>query len=247
MLNLFLAFITAFWTMFIWSISWWVGLLLRPILIFLWFNPLVVIWSVRVASIFWEIPTLIILQKSKKIDWKLVLFLIFPMFIWSFLSAVLLLSIDEKIINYLMWTFLILSWITLILKKDLWLEDKSLKPNFTLNLKSFFWTILISFFNTITWWLWVLFSSFFVYIYKKTYIQASALTKTSSYIWSWLSSLIFLYSWVIDFKLLISLIFWFLLGSYFWTKFSLKKWESWMKYLILTIIFISSIKLIFFK
>lgn len=248
MVNLLLAFIVAFLSMFIWSISGWIWLLLRPILIFLWFNPILVIWTVRVASLFWEIPTIILLQKSNKIDWKIVTFLLFPMFLWSFISTIFILFIVKDYINYLIWLILLFSGITLLIKKDLWInnKNKNIKINSKINILVFIFTTIISFFNTITGWLWSLFTALYIYVYGKTYISAAALTKTSSYIWSWIASFVFLYSKNFDLKLLIVLILWFLLWSYFWTNYGLKKWNSYLKYITLIIIFMSSIKLLFF-
>ncbi|MBI2666842.1 sulfite exporter TauE/SafE family protein [Candidatus Woesearchaeota archaeon] len=69
MLTLLLAFIIAFGTMFLGAISGGVGLVLRPLLIFIGFPAIAVVGSVRVASVIGEMPGIFLLHKNKKVDW----------------------------------------------------------------------------------------------------------------------------------------------------------------------------------
>ena len=104
-----LVFLISAGIMFLGAISGGVGLVLRPLLIFLGFPAINVVGSVRFAAIFGEIPSIYLLHKNKKIDWKLVLFLVIPTFIGSIIASIAVISILknslELIIGFVLFFF----------------------------------------------------------------------------------------------------------------------------------------------
>lgn len=243
---LFLAFVIAFVTMFFGAISGGVGLILRPMLIFIGFPAVSVLGSVRVASVVGEIPGVFLLHKHKKIDWKLVAFLVIPMFIGSFLASIAVLSILKGPLETVIGVILLFVGIILLLHRKFGLKEQKPHPYKTRHFFGFFGTIVISFFNTITGGMGPLFSSLYIFNYGKSYISASALAKTTSYIGTGVAAITFIVAKVVDWQLFLALIPGFMLGSFFGTHYGLKKGEKFIQSLVLLIVFASAIKLIFF-
>ena len=246
MLTLLLAFIIAFGTMFLGAISGGVGLVLRPLLIFIGFPAAAVVGSVRVASIVGEIPGIFLLHKHKKIDWKLVLFLVIPMFLGSLIAALAVLSILKGILEPVMGIILLVVGIILTLHRKSGLEERKLHLSRIRHIIGFFGTMIISFFNTITGGMGPMFSSLYIANYGKTYISASALGKTTSYIGAGIASIVFIIGGAVDWQLFAALVFGFAFGSFFGVHYGLKKGEGWIRTLVLIVVFASAIKLIFF-
>lgn len=242
-----LAFVIAFGTIFIGSVSGGVGLILRPALIFLGVPAVAVVGTVKFAAVFGEIPAIYLLHKHKKIDWKLVGLLVVPMFVGSLIAGIAVVSILKQSLELVIGFLLLIVGIVLLLKRNAGLEEK--KTSFskkTSKVVGFSVTILLSFLNTIVGGLGPLFSSFYIANFGKSYISASALGKTASYLGAGLASIVFVITGVIDWSLFFVLVGAFLLGSYFGTHFTLEKGEGWVKFLVILIVFASAIKMIFF-
>jgi len=246
MLILLLAFIIAFGTMFLGAISGGVGLVLRPLLIFIGFPAIAVVGSVRVASVVGEIPGVFLLHKHKKVDWKLVSFLVVPMFLGSLIAGIAVLSILKGILEPVMGILLLVVGIILAIHRKSGLEERKLHLSKTRHIIGFFGTMIVSFFNTITGGMGPMFSSLYIANYGKTYISASALGKTTSYIGAGIASIIFLIGKAVDWQLFVALVFGFAFGSFFGVHHGLKKGEEWIRTLVLIVVFASAIKLIFF-
>lgn len=245
--TLILAFIMALGTVFIGSVSGGVGLILRPALIFLGIPAVAVVGTVRFAAVFGDVPTIYLLHKNKKIDWKLVGLLVAPMFVGSLIAGIAVVSILKQSLELVIGFLLLIVGIVLVLKRNAGLVEKeSFFSHKNSKIVGFFVTIVLSFLNTIVGGLGPLFSSFYIANFGKSYISASALGKTTSYLGTGLASIVFVIAGVIDWWLFVVLIGAFLFGSYFGTHFTLKRGESWVKYLVILIVFVSAIKMIFF-
>lgn len=245
-ISLLLAFILAFGVMFIGAISGGVGLVLRPLLIFIGFPAIAVIGSSRVAGVIGEWPGILVLHKNKKIDWKLVLFLVVPMFLGSLLAGIAVLSLLKGYLEPVMGVILLVVGVLLVIHKNAGLQEKKVHISKWRHIIGFFGTMIISFFNTITGGMGPMFSSFYIATYGKNYIKASALGKVTAYLGIGLASIIFIIGKVVDWQLIITLALGFMLGSFFGTKFGLEKGNAWIRTLVLIIVFASAIKLIFF-
>jgi len=199
-----LVFLISAGIMFLGAISGGVGLVLRPLLIFLGFPAINVVGSVRFAAIFGEIPSIYLLHKNKKIDWKLVLFLVIPTFIGSIIASIAVISILKNSLELIIGFVLLIVGFILLIKKNKGLEEKKYKFSKKNHLIGFIGTLVISFFNTITGGMGPIFSSLYIANYRKSYITASALSKTASYIGTGIASLVFVISGVVDYKLFIA-------------------------------------------
>ena len=245
-ISLTLAFIIAFGSMFIGAISGGVGLVLRPLLVFLGFPALAVIASVRVASIVGDLPGIIILHKRKHIDWKLVKILVPPMFLGSIIAGIAILSVLKGHVEIVMGVILLLVGIILLSHKTIGLQEKKLHITKTRHIIGFFGTMIVSFFNTIVGGMGPMFSSLYITLYGKDYIKASAIGKTTSYIGIGLASALFIIGKAVDWNLCVVVAIGLGLGSFLGTKFGLAQGNNWIRTLVLVVVFASAIKLIFF-
>lgn len=240
-------FVLGFVTLFIGAISGGVGLITRPILLFLGIPVSIVIGSSRVAGLFGELPGIFILHQNKKIDWKLAAFLTIPNLIGSILAGLVVVSLLSETLNLFLGIVLLIAGIIFILNKNIGLaEHESSIPKTWRNIAAFFGTSVISFLGTITGGLGPLYSSLYIWIYGKSYIGASAIWRISSYLGTLGGIFIFVASGIVDWSIVASLGAGFMAGSYFGTQYGLKKGESWIRYLIIALAFGAAIKLIFF-
>ena len=125
-------------------------------------------------------------------------------------------------------------------------ESKNKFSKTKANIIGFLGTVPISFFGTITGGLGPVYSFFYIWVYGKSFISASAIWRIAANISSIFSAAIFIISGVVDWMLCISLMLGFMLGGYFGTKHGLKQGEQWVRYIVLIITFAGAIKLLFF-
>jgi len=244
---LILVFLLGFITMFFGAVSGGVGLVTRPVLIFLGFPAGTVIASSRVAGVVGELPGLYVLHKYKKVDWKIVFFLVIPMVIGSVLASIAVITILKSSLDFVLGVLLLLVGFFLLFKSKIGVVAKSQKFSaMKTKVVSFLGTIPIAFLNTISGGLGPIYSLFYVWIYGKTFISASALWRIASNISAVFSAIIFIVGGLVDWELCIALMLGLALGSFFGTKFGLKKGETWIRYVILIVIFAGAIKLLFF-
>src|SRR3989344_4118254 len=241
LLLLLAAFVIAFITMFVGAISGGVGLVLRPVLIFLGFPAVTVVASVRTAAIPGELPGLFLLHKHKKVDWKLTSFLIIPAFIGSLLASIAVLSIFKGWLEILIGIILLIVGIFLFVKRQFGLKERKAPfSNTSRKVLGFFGTLIISFFGIITGGLGPLYASFYMFVYGKSYISSSALWRIAIYLGSAVAAAVFIIGGAVDWMLFIALAIGFGLGSYLGTKYGLKKGEEWIRYIVLITIFASA-------
>jgi uncharacterized protein len=242
---LLLAFLFSFVTMFFGAVSGGVGLVLRPLLIFIGIPSVTVIGSVRVSAVAGDLPGLYVLSKHKKTDWRMTLFLSLPVLLGSICAGLLVVSILKNQLEMVIGIFLILVGALLIISRAGLREGTGKFSPAVRNTTGFLGTFLISFLNTITGGMGPIMGAFYIWLYGKSYIGSSALSRPASYIGSALASVIFIVAGVVDWGLAAVLAIGFGLGSYFGTKYGLKKGERWIRTIVLLVVFASAVKLLF--
>jgi uncharacterized membrane protein YfcA len=245
-LLLFLAFLVGFVTMFIGAISGGVGLIVRPILVFLGVPVGTILGSVRVAAIPGELPGLILLHRHKRIDWKRSLLLTIPVLIGSALAAITVVAIVKTWLDLLLGILLLIAGMVLLVHRHIGMEEKRVRETRSRNIVAFLGTLVISFFNTIVGGLGPLYTALYVTIYGKSHITASAIWRTAGYLGSIIAAILFIASDLVDWRLAIALGAGFSLGSYFGTKYGLQKGESAVRIIVLVLVFAGACKLLFF-
>ncbi|MFH0970432.1 MAG: sulfite exporter TauE/SafE family protein [Candidatus Diapherotrites archaeon] len=244
---LFIVFLVGLGTTFIGAISGGGGLLMRPILIFLGVPTITLIGTPRVAGILGDWPGLFLFHKHKKIDWNLAIFLTIPNLIGTIIAGMVVISLPTEALELFLGILLIVSGVVFSFNKNFGLlEQKSPFSKIGQNILGFIGTNVISFVGTITGGLGTLYISFYTLIYGKNYINAAGLWRISSYFGGLGSSVVFIWSGIVDWQLCLVLSAGFLIGSYFGTIYGLKKGVARVRYLVIALAFGAGIKLILF-
>ena len=228
------------------TLSGGIGLVMRPLLIFLGVPPQITIGTSRVSAIPGSIIAQRILHKSKKIDWKLVFWLA-PMHIAGGLFGIfVIVSLDDFLLKKIIGILLLLGGILLLIKRKAGLTKAKTslgKLHFLIS-----WPIMfvLGSLLVIIGGVGPLGRLLFIFGYGKTHIEAAAIKKAINFWQTIITSVIFIGLMLVDWWLLITLSVSSFLGSIIGTKFVLKKGEKYLQTLLLLIIFVSAIKLIFF-
>jgi uncharacterized protein len=243
---LILVFLLAFATMFVGAISGGVGLVTRPALLFLGFPAQSVIAASRVAGVPADSLTLFILHKNKKVEWTVAYFLMIPSLIGAILAGLFVVATYESL-DVVLGVMLLGCALIYIFNKSFGVKKANSKiPVFLRHTVAFFGTILLSFFGTITGGLGPLYSTFYMWLYGKSYIEASGVWRAGAFIGNLGSVAVLLFSGILDWTLTACLAAGFVLGSYFGTHYHLKKGEEWVRGIVIIVTVAGAIKLLFF-
>jgi uncharacterized protein len=172
------------------------------------------------------------------------LFLIIPNLAGSGFAAFAVVSIFKGWLDVLLGILLLVAGILLLLNQKLGLKERAVKASAWRHTVAFLGTFALSFFSTITGGLGPLLTSLYVGVYGKSYIAASAMWRVAGYIGNLMAAIIFVTYGLIDWPLAIALGLGFMFGSYFGTTYGLRKGESWVRIVVLVVIFASAIKLL---
>ncbi len=242
----FVIFVLSFGIMFIAAISGGVGLMLRPLLLFLGISPLTVVATMR-TTILAEFPGLFVLHKNKKINWKLAIFMAIPYSIGTIIMSFVVLSLPIDLVELFIGIFLILVGLSYFFIKDIGsVEKKSPFSSKISHVVSFVGTVFVSMIGTITGGMGPIYTSLYVWTYGKDFIKAAAVSKVATYIGGLTSAAIFIVSGYVDWVLYIPITLGLLGGSYFGAIYGIKKGAKWVKYVIILMSVLGGIKLIWF-
>lgn len=246
LINLFIIGIINFVVVYFFNLTGGIGMVIRPLLIFFGIPPQIAIGTSRVSAIVGNIISLKILNKSKKIDWKLV-FKLSPIFISGWLFGIFIItSINDYYLNKIIGILLIIIVIFIIIKKDIGIAKwKPILGKYHLLIS---WPLMFisGSLLVIAGWIWPLNRILLILGYGKTYIESAAIQKAINFSQTIVTTIVFIFMFFIDWKVLITLIISSGIGTYFGTKFALKKGNKFLQYILIIVIFISAIKLIFF-
>lgn len=228
------------------TLSGGIGLVMRPIIMFLGVPPQITIATSRVSAIPGSIVAQIILHKSKKIDWKLVFWLAPVHVAGGLLGIYIMSSLDDILLKKIIGILLILGGILIIVKKNV-----GLKHSMPLLKKFHFlvsWPIIfiLGTLLVLVGGVGPLSRLLFIFGYGKTQIEAAAIQKAINFWQTIITTFIFIALLLVNWLLLLVLVISSTLGNYIGTKFVIRKGEKYLQILLLLIIFASAIKLIFF-
>lgn len=230
----------------IFSLTGGIGLIMRPIIMFLGYSPQITIGTSRISPIFGNILSQVILHKSKKIDWKLVLWLA-PINVAGGLTGIFILtSLDDVLLRKLIGSLLILAGFIFWLNKKIGIEKS--KPHLGKYHYLISWPIIfiIGSLLVLVGGIGPLARLLFIFGYGKTHIEAAAIQKAINFWQTIITAVIFVSMMFVDWKLLLILMTTSTLGNYIGTKLTLEKGEKYLRAILLLVIFASGIKLIFF-
>jgi uncharacterized membrane protein YfcA len=228
------------------TLSGGIGLTMRPVMIFFGVPPQITIGTSRVSAIPGSIITQRILHKSRKIDWKLV-FLLAPMHVAGGLLGIFVITtVNDVVLKKIIGCLLLVGGAIILIKKRVGLKQtKAILGKFHLLIS---WPIMfiLGTLLVIVGGMGPLSRLLFIFGYGKTHIEAAAIQKAINFWQTSITAFFFIGMLLVDWLLLIALIISGTAGSYIGTKIVLKKGEKYLQSLLLTVIFVSAIKLIFF-
>ncbi len=231
--------------MFLGAISGGVGLILRPVLIFLGFPAVTVIASAPVAGLIGELPGLYVLYKKKFFRFRESFILALPVVKGTVLASVFIVffSSEEVVESILGWVLLAVA-VFIFFTPSFGMHKKKTSPAFWKKPVALFSTAVISAIGTFTGGVGALYNLLYIWLFGKTYISSSALWRSAAYIGLVGSSIVFLFSGLVDFWLFIALSLGLGLGSYFGTLFGLMEGEQWVRIIIFIGVLLSAISLL---
>ncbi len=247
LVTLLLAFLISFVTMFFGALSGGIGLVTRPALIFLGYSPQIAVGTSRVSSILGDLPSIFLLNKYQKPERDKVIWLVISIWIGTICGSFFVLSASDDLLRLLIGIISLCMVILLIIRSRFGLVET--QPKFTQSIRAviaFFGTKIISFLGAFSGGLGQYLSFLYIWLYGKTYIGAAALWRIAGYIGGLAGSIIFIWKGVVDWQLWVALSLGFMLGSYFGTRYGLKKGNQWVRIAVIVVAGASAIKLIFF-
>lgn len=228
------------------TLSGGIGLIMRPIMLFLGVPPLIMIGTARTSAIPGNIVAQIVLNKAKKIDWKLVALLAVPSVFGGLLGIFIITSLNDYLIKQLIGIALLVVGTMFLVKKDYGL--KHVKPHLG-KLHMFISVPLVMILGVLL----VLVGGIgpiarllYIFGYGKTHIEAAAIQKAINFWQTIITAVFFAIMMYIDWILLLVLMVSSTLGNYIGARFVLKKGEKYLRMLLILVVFVSAIKLIFF-
>lgn len=243
-LELFGAFLIAFGATFLGAISGGVGLVARPLFVFLGFSPLGVIATAPIAGLVGDIPVVTILARKKKVEIVHALLLAVPVFIGSLLASLAAVTILKDSIDAVLGAVLIAVALILFFSREFGLKERKTQFTTLRHAAAMAGTALIAALSTITGGYGVLYGMLYMLVYGKTYIGASALWRLAAYLGNLGAIFIFLLHGAVDWWLWIAITPGMLLGSYFGTHYGLRKGERWIRWIVIVVALGSGIKLL---
>ncbi|NQZ85495.1 MAG: sulfite exporter TauE/SafE family protein [Nanoarchaeales archaeon] len=227
------------------AISGGKAFILRPLLIFLGVPIVAVISSAIISGTATRLVKIYSYKKLKKIDFKLVK-IYFPIsIIGSLIGGFLTINLNEEILKFILGISILTIGIFLLTNKKLGLKEEEilLKPKQKIIAYPFY--LIKSILLVIVGGVGSIASFILIKFHGKTYITAAA-TNALINISSIFVSIYFIINTKINWELVITLIIFGTIGSYFGIHYGIKKGEVWVRNLTIIVILISGIKLIFF-
>lgn len=218
------------------------GLVTFPLLILSGLPAHIAIATNRFSATFLELTSAIKFHKEKKLDLKYAIPLLIISGIGSIMGSLFVVKINEKFLNLLIAVLLTILFLVLYNKDKFKIKEKKLesKNNFQLYLFTFFLSIYGGFFGggfgTFLMFL-LVFSGF-------SFIKSAALSRLIGFIMSLFATVVFALGGLINYSFAISLGLGCVIGSWIGVSIALKKGNNYVKYLLMTVVLLTIIKLL---
>lgn len=221
--------------------SWW--LISLPIVIFTWLPIHIAIATHRFWVVILELVSFIKYKETIKVDVKTGVIFWFLAALWAYIWSNIVLQLNESTLNYITAVLLIFVFGILILLNKLWLKNTS--PKWSYWYSAMFFTVILWIYGSIFWAWFGTFIAFIFLLIGFDYTHSSALSRSTWFIMSLTASIIFAYNGLIYYPYGITLWLWFALWAWVWVWIGIKNGNKYIKYLFITLLVITVIKLIF--
>lgn len=239
-------FVAVFLVNFFGAISGGAGLVVRPLLIALGVPPQFAIGTTRTANVFTRFVGLSQFHKHTKIDWRLAFTLMLPATVGSIIGVQIVVSIDQSLLTRIIGFMILLSGVGLLLNKNIGIADTKHVPSLR---RKIFGAITYGFSTlvaTLSGGGGVINNYILLNVYKKSYISAAAIRKVAGFGGAVVGSVLFIYYGFIDWYYAMIILIAGSLGTYLGVSHGIHKGEEWVRYVVLTVVFIFGTKMLFF-
>jgi uncharacterized protein len=243
-----LLFVLIFVISFFSVIAGGVGLLTRPVLILFGYPPEIAIGSFRVANLFSRLAGFIPLVQGKAIDmdWRLASFLFIPSLIGGIIGAEIVNAFNPPQLKIVLGIFVLLLGFVFFIKKDFGFVQIQHRPTVWKKWVGFIGTMLIGIFASFVGGSGILFAYLLILNYDKSYLSSAAIRKVANFGSALSASLIFLWYGIVDWYLMLLVLFADGIGEYLGGKYQLKKGIGWIRTITIFVVIACGIALIFF-
>lgn len=221
------------------------GVISMSILLMLGINPQVVVGSSRFGSLGFTLGTLFEFYKNNKIRYEFVWPLVAIIILGSTFGAYIVLNIDTKILSKVIGLMIVL-----LVPIVLWRKDLGLTRYKTTNKKMMLGYFLYAFLSVYEGFLGVgagiLAAYLFVIMFGMSFTEANATEKVPQLVNVVITTFIFAWNGIIDYKLGAVLFVGSLVGGTLGAKFAIKKGDKIVKFVFVAVAIISGIQFIFF-
>lgn len=229
------------------ALSGGVGLVMRPLLIFLGVPPQVAIGTSRVSAIPGGIIAQLVLQKSRMIDWKLVLLLAPINVLGGLIGLFIIINVDEALLKQIIGVLLLFAAFSFAFNKKAGLVRSTPLFGKLHYLISGPIILILGSLVVIVGGTGPLAKLLLIFGYGKTYIEAAAINKAINFWQTIITTFFFIALLLVDWLLLLVLVITSSLGTYIGTKFVLRKGEKYLQIILLIVVLASAIRLILFS
>lgn len=223
-----------------------VGLIMRPLAIFLGYPVHVVVASANIASIPIRISGLIpFVQRKTSIDWRLGFSLLIPSAIGGLVGAMIALQIPPQMLQRILGMVILAIAAALILNRKKGIEATHIQPSRWRSIAGHSGIFGASIIRTMVGGGGVVMTMILIYLYGKTYLESAALRKVITTGSAVASAVLFFGSGFVDWLFIVVFLVSGSLGAYLGTHYGIKRGEAWVRNLMLVVVVAMGLRLLF--
>ncbi len=218
-----------------------------PFLIFLGLPVQTAIATDRFGSFGYVVSTIYKFSQAKKIVYKYVVPLSILSIIGGLIGTSLVINIDKNMLTKIIGAIILILLPLVVWKKDLGVKSGQVRSRSILILGFFLYFLSAIYDGFLGAAGGILVAYLFVFIFGLTYTQANATEKIPYAFNAILAIIVFAISGLINYKLGVALLGGELIGAYIGAQQAIKRGDEVVRFIMIVIVILSSIKLIFFS
>lgn len=228
-------------------ISGGIGLLTRPVLILAGLPPQIAIGTFRVANLAGRMAgfSAILQRHGVRMDWKLAFLLFVPSLIGGVAGAEIVNWLPPDAIKKVLGSFILVMGVILLMKREIGLVERHEKITPAKKLLGCIATVVIGIIAAFIGGSGILFGYMLIFVFNKSYISSAPVRKLANFGSALSSSIFFIIHGMVNWRLMLFILFAGILGEYLGGKYQIKKSEEWIRAVTLIIVFIAGLTMLF--
>jgi uncharacterized protein len=225
-----------------------IGLLSRPVLIFIGFAPNISIGSYRISNLISKVVGLVSsVQKGEplSLEWRRFVVLFLPSFIGGVIGVEVIRRMDADVLKIVLAILILLMGVLLFFNREFPLTQEMAPASDARKIAGFFGAVLIGTVATFIGGSGILLAYLMLFQHNKAYLRSILSRKIANFGSALSSGILFMYYGIVDWQLVLLIVLAGALGEYFGTKFPLKISEKRLRAVALMAVFVTGIVLLF--